>query len=182
MPAGTLYRSKREVATIRTLANGTLVLGWRQRWNRSLLRFIGRRVPARVDIEDLAQETYLRLLRANDLGQVRNPHAYLLRVASHIVAEWRDRQPPADMLEAVDEDSLPDEGGVPELALDAELWQAQFDEALDGMTPITRAVLVLRFRENRGCNDIAHELQLTERQVRRHLTRGYERLRSVMKG
>jgi DNA-directed RNA polymerase specialized sigma subunit len=41
-------------------------------------------------------------------------------------------------------------------------------------------VLLLRFRENRGCKDIARDLELTERQVRRHLTRGYERLRSTM--
>src|SRR5690242_4354926 len=98
------------------MSNGTLLLGWRKRWNRSLLRFIGRRVRASVDIEDLAQETYLRLLRAHDLGNVRNPQAYLLRVASHVVAEWRDRQLPQSMLEAVDEDSLADEA-VPEFAL-----------------------------------------------------------------
>ena len=46
------------------MPNGTLLLGWRKRWNRSLLQFIGRRVRTSVDVEDLAQETYLRLLRA----------------------------------------------------------------------------------------------------------------------
>jgi hypothetical protein len=45
------------------MSNRTLLIGWRTRWNRTLLRFIGRRVRAAVDIEDLAQETYLRLLR-----------------------------------------------------------------------------------------------------------------------
>jgi RNA polymerase sigma factor (sigma-70 family) len=161
------------------MPNGTLLLGWRKRWNRSLLRFIGRRVRASVDIEDLAQETYLRLLRAHDLRSVRNPQAYLLTVASHVVAEWHDRQLPADRCEAVDENSLTDEA-VPELALEAEIWQVLLDEALQEMSPLTRAVLLLRFRENRRCGDIARELQLTERQVRRHLTRGYERLRSTL--
>jgi hypothetical protein len=79
------------------MSNGTLLLGWRKRWNRNLLRFLGRRVRTSVDIEDLAQETYLRLLRARDLGSVRNPQAYLLTVASHVVSEWRDRQPPREM-------------------------------------------------------------------------------------
>jgi RNA polymerase sigma factor (sigma-70 family) len=161
------------------MSNGTLLVGWRKRWNRSLLRFIGRRVRASVDIEDLAQETYLRLLRAHDLGNVRNPQAYLLKVASHVVAEWHDRQPPQSMLEAVDEDSLPDEA-VPELALEEEIGQALLEKALLDMSPLTRAVLLLRFRENRRCSDIARELQLTDRQVRRHLTRGYERLRSTI--
>jgi RNA polymerase sigma-70 factor (ECF subfamily) len=161
------------------MSNGTLLLGWRKRWNRSLHRFIGRRVRASVDIEDLAQETYLRLLRARDLGSVRNPQAYLLRVASHVISEWRDRQPPQEMFEAVDENSLADDA-VPEFTLEAEGWQALLDEALQEITPMTRAVLLLRFRENRRCSDIARELELTDRQVRRHLTRGYERLRSTM--
>jgi RNA polymerase sigma-70 factor (ECF subfamily) len=161
------------------MSNGTLLLGWRKRWNRSLLRFLGRRVRASVDIEDLAQETYLRLLRAHDLGSVLNPQAYLLKVASHVVAEWHDRQLPPEKCEAVDEDLLADEA-VPEFALEAEIWQALLDQALKEMSPLTRAVLLLRFRENRRCSDIARELQLTDRQVRRHLTRGYERLRSTL--
>lgn len=163
------------------MANGTLILGWRKRWNRSLLRFIGRRVPARVDIEDLAQETYLRLLRARDLGTVRNPQAYLLRVASHIVSEWRDRQLPAGLFATVDEETLTDES-LPELTVEAEISRALLDRALQEMTPMTRAVVVLRFREERRCEDIGRELGLTDRQVRRHLTRGYEHLRNAMMG
>ena len=161
------------------MANGSLVLGWRKRWNRSLLRFIGRRVPARVDIEDLAQETYLRLLRARDLGAVRNPQAYLLRIASHIVSEWRDLQLPASLFAAVDEESLTDES-CPELTVEADISRELLDRTLQEMTPMTRAVMVLRFREERRCEDIARELGLTDRQVRRHLTRGYERLRSAL--
>ncbi len=161
------------------MSNGTLLLGWRNRWNRSLLRFIGRRVRAGVDIEDLAQETYLRLLRAPDLRNVRNPQAYLLRVASHVVSEWRARQPPQDMLEVIDEETLVVEA-PPELALEAEIWQASLNTALQEMSPVTRAVLLLKFRDNRRCSDIARDLGLTDRQVRRHLTRCYERLRRAM--
>src|SRR5713101_9519334 len=105
------------------MSNGTLLLGWRKRWNRNLLRFIGRRVRTNVDIEDLAQETYLRLLRARDLHDVRSPQSYLLRVASHVVSEWRDRQPPQEMFETVDENLLADDS-VPEFTMEAEVSQA----------------------------------------------------------
>ena len=162
------------------MANGTLLIGWRKRWNRSLLRFIGRRVRTRVDIEDLAQETYLRLLRARDLGDVRNPQAYLLRVASHVVSEWRDHQPPQEIFDDVDDNVLPDDH-APEFALDAEISRAQLEQALQDVSALTRAVVLLKFRENRRCKDIAHDLQLTERQVRRHLTRAFERLRDTLK-
>jgi RNA polymerase sigma-70 factor (ECF subfamily) len=136
-------------------------------------------VRATVDVEDVAQETYLRLLRARDLDDVRYPQAYLLRVASHVVSEWRDRQPPQEMFEAVDENSLTDDA-APEFALEAELSQSLVEQALAEVSPMTRAVVLLRFRENRKCRDIARELQLTDRQVRRHLTRAFERLRKTI--
>ena len=161
------------------MSNRTLLLGWRMRWNRTLLRFIGRRVRAAVDIEDLAQETYLRLLRARDLHDVRSPQSYLLRVASHVVAEWRDRQPPEEMFEPVDEEFLPDERS-PEFELEAEVSQTRLEQALAEIPPMTRAVLILKFRENRQCKQIAVQLELTDRQVRRHLTRGFEQLRSAL--
>jgi RNA polymerase sigma-70 factor (ECF subfamily) len=161
------------------MANGTLLVGWRKRWNRSLLQFIGRRVRTSVDVEDLAQETYLRLLRARDLGDVRNPQAYLLRVASHVVSEWRDHRPPQEAFEPVHEVELADEVG-PELILEADLSNELLQKALQDISPVTRAVLLLKFRENRRCKDIARDLQLSDRQVRRHLTRAYERLREAM--
>jgi RNA polymerase sigma factor (sigma-70 family) len=161
------------------MSNRTLLLGWRQRWNRNLLKFIGRRVRATVDIEDLAQETYLRLLRARDLQSVRHPQGYLLRVASHVVAEWRNRQPSEEMFETVDEESLTDDKD-PKFELEAEVSQTRLDQALKDISPITRAVLLLKFRENRRCKEIAAELDLTDRQVRRHLTRGFEQLRSAL--
>ena len=161
------------------MSNGTLLLGWRKRWNRTLLMFIGRRVRAAVDIEDLAQETYLRLLRARDLHDVRSPQSYLLRVASHVVAEWRHRQPPEEMFEPLDEDFKLDERG-PEFELEAELSQTRLDQALEEIAPLTRAVLILKFRDNHQCKQIAAELDLTNRQVRRHLTRGFEQLRGAL--
>jgi|KBSSwiStaDraftv2_1062776.scaffolds.fasta_scaffold833544_1 RNA polymerase sigma factor (sigma-70 family) len=162
------------------MANDSLLIGWRQRWNRSLLRFLGRRTRAGVDVEDLAQETYLRLLRARDLADVRNPQAYLLRVASHVASEWRNRQPPEEMFEAVDDGTLIDEA-LPEIALEADLSRERLDEALNDVSPTTRAVVLLKYREGRQCKEIARDLKLTERQVRRHLTRALERLREALK-
>jgi RNA polymerase sigma-70 factor (ECF subfamily) len=162
------------------MANDSLLIGWRQRWNRSLLRFLGRRTQAGVDVEDLAQETYLRLLRARDLADVRNPQAYLLRVASHVASEWRNRQPPEELFETVDEGALVDDA-VPEVALEAEISRRQLDQALQDVSPTTRAVVLLRYREGRQCKEIARDLKLTERQVRRHLTRAFERLRQALK-
>jgi RNA polymerase sigma factor (sigma-70 family) len=161
------------------MANGAVLDGWRRRWNRSLLHFLGRRVPSAVEVEDLAQEIYLRLLRAPDLLQVRNPQAYLLRVAGHVVAEWRRQYPPMDSLSAEDED-LQVEECLPELALEARVSEQRLNEQLARMSPTMRAVVLLRLRDEHPYKQIAQELGLTLRQVRRYLARGYERLREAL--
>jgi DNA-directed RNA polymerase specialized sigma24 family protein len=43
-----------------------------------------------------------------------------------------------------------------------------------------RAVLLLRLRDERSCKDIAQQLGITLRQVRRYLAGGYERLRAAL--
>ncbi|MGC8519802.1 MAG: RNA polymerase sigma factor [Steroidobacteraceae bacterium] len=161
------------------MTNGTVLVGWRQRWNRSLLLFLGRRVRSSVEVEDLAQEIYLRLLRAPDLLQVRNPQAYLMRVAGHVVAEWRREYLPTETLGADEGDAVVDEC-LPELTLDARLSEQRLNEQLARMSPMMRAVVLLRLRDEHSYKQIAQELELTLRQVRRYLARGYEQLRAVL--
>jgi RNA polymerase sigma-70 factor (ECF subfamily) len=158
------------------MANHSLIITWRQRWNRNLIRFLRRRVRVSVDVEDLAQETYVRLLRARDLRDVRNPQAYLLRVAGNVIAEWRERQPPHEPLPFVDEDQLIEECDL-ECNLDTRLTQLWLDKVVATLPPATRAVLILRFRDDLSAKEIIAQLGMTERQVRRHLIKGYEYLR-----
>jgi RNA polymerase sigma-19 factor, ECF subfamily len=163
------------------MSNKSFLTNWREQWNRSLMHFLRRRVHVAVDIEDLAQETYLRLLRAPDLSDVRNPHAYLLTVASHVASEWRERQlPPGSQVELTEE-MLVDEGSL-ELDLDTRLSEKRLERALASAPPTIRAVLLLRLRSERSCEDIGKALNLSDRQVRRYLARGYEHLRASMEG
>jgi DNA-directed RNA polymerase specialized sigma24 family protein len=53
-------------------------------------------------------------------------------------------------------------------------------QTLASVSPIMRAVLLLRLRDERSCGDIAAELGITDRQVKRYLARGYERLRTAL--
>jgi RNA polymerase sigma-19 factor, ECF subfamily len=161
------------------MANGAVLIGWRRRWNRNLMQFLGRRVRSAVEVEDLAQEIYLRLLRAPDLLEVRNPQAYLLRVAGNVVAEWRRQSPPLEPF-APEEDGAPIDGCLPELVLDAALSQERLNQQLARMSPMMRAVVLLRLRDEHSYKRIAQELDLTLRQVRRYLARGYECLRGAL--
>jgi RNA polymerase sigma-70 factor (ECF subfamily) len=159
------------------MGNGSLLLSWRRRWNRNLMRFLGSRAR-QLDIEDLAQETYLRLLRARDLEEVRNPEAYLISVASHVLAEWKQRHQPFET--AMLDESIAAERMDPEAEADARISQRRIDAALADVSPMMRAVLLLRLRDDRSCKDIATDLGLTERQVKRQLAHGYEVLRRAL--
>lgn len=161
------------------MADRRLVLEWRRRWNVNLFHFLRRRVRSTVDAQDLAQETYLRLLRARDLSEVRNPLAYLLQVASHVALDWCERRPPE--LEPIEglEDQILSEDLPPEFELDAALFQKRFDATLATLSPMMRAVLLLRLKE-RSHQQIASDLNISLRQVRRYLARGYERLRAAI--
>jgi RNA polymerase sigma-70 factor (ECF subfamily) len=161
------------------MSNKSLLAGWRQRWNRNLFQYLGRRVRTAVDIEDLAQETYLRLLRARDLGEVRNPQAYLLRVARHVMLEWRSDQAPRDLQVPLEDELLVDES-PPELMLEAQLAQQRLERALAEVSPVMRAVLLLRLRDDLPSAEIARTLDLSDRQVKRYIARGYERLRVAL--
>src|SRR5271168_4491731 len=57
-----------------------------------LQRFLARRVGHAQDADDLAQEVFARLLRVRDADLVRNPLAYLLGIATHVVREFRQRK------------------------------------------------------------------------------------------
>src|SRR5678816_1547179 len=53
----------------------------------ALRTFFYRRIRARYDAADLAQEVYVRMLRMSDTEGIRNPEAYLYTVASNLVKE-----------------------------------------------------------------------------------------------
>jgi RNA polymerase sigma factor (sigma-70 family) len=163
------------------MSNSSLLAGWRQRWNRSLFQFLRQRVRGSVDVEDLAQETYLRLLRAPDLSEVRNPQAYLLQVARHVMLEWRGQCVSRESFVELEEASLVDDC-PPELELEAHWAQQRLELALEEVSPAVRAVLLLRLRDDWPCQEIAQHLGLTDRQVKRNLARGYDHLRARLEG
>jgi RNA polymerase sigma-70 factor (ECF subfamily) len=158
------------------MSNRSLLLEWRQRWNRSLFQFLKRRVRSSADVQDLAQETYLRLLRARDLSEVRNPLAYLLQVANHVALDWCDRQPRGESIEPLEDHLLIDDQ-LPEIELDEALLQKRLETTLAELPPMMRAVLTLKLKDERSYQEIAKDLDITARQVRRYVARGYERLR-----
>lgn len=160
-----------------------LVINWRERWHPFVLQILARRLPVKADVADLAQEVYLRLLRVEKLDLVRNPQAYLCRVAINIADEWRLRSarlPPAP------DDDMPEDRLVGPDNLEEWLNRQQNRDVIRGALqalPLNhRTALVLHVTRDLTYPQIAEHMGVTRRQVKRYLAKAYERLRRDMIG
>jgi RNA polymerase sigma-70 factor, ECF subfamily len=151
---------------------------------RTLLRLTG----DREQVEDLAQEVFLRLYRGleNFRGQAK-VSTYLYRIVVNVAQDaWkRRRKERAAILTPFrdDDESTSDPmelfahpgADAEHQLIDRELWEA-IDTMLLDLPEAERAVLVLYHQEECSYEAIAEVLQLPIGTVRTHLHRGRKRL------
>lgn len=162
---------------------------------RTLTRLTG----AGAQVEDLAQEVFLRLYRA--LPEFRGDAAlstYLYRIVVNVAQdEWKRRRKERThvaLAPVVEDESdggwienfggngLQEHGRTPEeLMGDAEV-QAAVEAALCGLPEMERAVLVLYHQEECSYEGIAAALGMPINTVRTHLHRGRKRLSEGLRG
>ena len=151
---------------------------WFLKWRVPLRKFLTAKgaVPA-SDLDDVAQEVFLRLMRYGRTELIEHPQAYLYKMASNVAAEWALRgrylrSPEPSWLGAVTgAEEVEDQAGHMEL-------QDQIEQALLTLTPQQREVLKLQFYAGLSRTEIAGRLNLSERSVKRALIKSYEKLRA----
>lgn len=150
---------------------------WFRQWRAPLRKFLsGKGGVATADVDDVAQEVFLRLLRYERAELIEHPQAYLYKMASNVAAEWsirtRQRRPHEAkwLAELVIEDQ-PESQAVRHSA------QGEVARAINTLTPGQREVLKLFFADGLAQAQIADRLGSTPRSVRRHLAKSYEKLR-----
>jgi RNA polymerase sigma factor (sigma-70 family) len=163
--------------------NGRLSV-WFERWNEPMQRWVASRslIPA-ADLDDVAQEAFLRLLRYSDNVAVQYPQTYLFRIAANVASEWRERarnsRPHDDSwledlkIEAEDE---------PENTIARTRMHEDVRAALQRLPQRQRQVLLLHVDDNLTYVQIAEQLGLTRRIVKRDLALAYSYLRCELEG
>src|SRR5262249_1644496 len=76
-----------------------------ERYGRQLRQYLKRRSHRQQDVDDLAQEVYLRLLRVNSATRVAKPLAYVYGVAARVIADHRDEVDQSEALLVSAEDA-----------------------------------------------------------------------------
>ena len=131
----------------------------------------------RHQAEDLVQETlakvYVRWHRRLG-GRIENPAAYAQTVLVRTFLSARRRRSSGELPYA----DVPD-ATAPDRSVDTEL-QLDVAEALAGLAPSDRAVLVLRYLEDRSVIETAAVLRLSQGAVRNRSMRALDRLRPML--
>jgi RNA polymerase sigma-70 factor (ECF subfamily) len=132
-----------------------------------LLRFVRMRAGNEADAREIAQESYARLLRLARIELVRNPEAYLFRIAANLLSEYRlGRRQQAD-LALLAEPAVEQNPGF-EAAVSQER-AASLDAVLDKIPVNRRAALVLHLRDELTCAQIAQQMGVSVSMVKKHL-------------
>jgi RNA polymerase sigma factor (sigma-70 family) len=148
-----------------------------------LVRFIARRVRSTVDARDLAQETYVRLLRLERKDLIRDPRPYLYRIAANILYEFElgRKADTAGLMRWSAERRADSEAGTLDEDIETMALRKRLESALSGLSPKCRAVVILHRRDGMTYDEISGELGISASMVKKYLSQGLlhcrERLR-----
>lgn len=139
------------------------------------------RMTGQGDVEDLAQEVFLRLFRA--LRSFRGEAmltTFIYRIIVNVVNdEWRRRER-ARLEIPAEECSLRSREPEPGEFLDQQRVARAVEESMRNLSVAERAVLTLFFQEERTYEEIAAILDLPMGTVKTHLHRGRQKLKTAV--
>jgi RNA polymerase sigma factor (sigma-70 family) len=149
---------------------------------RKLRRYLAARLRNAADVPDLVQEVFLRLLRVERHESIRNPEAYIMTVAGHVLHQHTLRlattphtvdaiEAIADLQGAIETD--------PVAQLDARRRLEQLDLALSKMKPNVHATFVLHRRDGMTLEEIGKRLGVSRPMVKKYLTQALVQCRAL---
>jgi RNA polymerase sigma factor (sigma-70 family) len=134
-----------------------------------LLRYLRHRLRNSADAKDIAQEAFLRFLRLDDTDRLRNPEAYIFRIASNLLWERRLRER-AELARSRVEEELIAEHTPFELAI-ADQEATRLRAAVDSLPSVRRSVLVLHIRDGLSFSQIAVASGISTSLAKKHYYR-----------
>lgn len=141
----------------------------------ALAGFFRRRVAHAWDAQDLAQEVYLRLLRADggEGSHIANPEAYLFTVASNLAKEHavlqRRHALGVDIAQLLPELEAPQ--GSAEDEAERDFRRQRLAAMLDRLPPRCKAVMLMQYRDGMSYEEIAGQLGVSTHMVKKYVVK-----------
>jgi len=148
----------------------------------ALRAYLRGRFSCRTDIDDIMQETYVRLFRAREAGKASLTRAYLFVVARNVALDViRHRQVISiDALADIERLSVvEDSPGVPE-AISHEQELQLFADAIRALPPRCAQIVTLRRIEGLSYREIGRRLGVAESTINTQLAIGLMRCRNYL--
>ena len=149
----------------------------------ALRAFLHVRFPTLVDIDDLVQETYVRLLRMREVGKASLTRAYLFVTARNVALDLVRRNQVAAIISLAEIDRLAVVTDEPDAAetLDHDYELEILVEAINTLPDRCREIFVRRRFENLSHKEIARKLGIAENTVNAQLVIGMLRCRKYLR-
>lgn len=154
-----------------------------QLYERSLKNFLYRFSSRREDIDEMAQEAFLRAFNAEQGQEIKSPKAYLFRVARNVALRElnkKSRQLTDYLEESVDESVLGRVDSIEEDLMAQQKLQ-QCCNAIADLPDQCRRVFLMRKVHALSHKQIAEQLNISVRTVEKHLAKGVDRYTDYLK-
>lgn len=148
----------------------------------ALRHFLRKHVSRAADVDDVVQESFIKLLRAHSLGKIHSAKAYLFTVARNTALNIFRKQ---KIYSPVPVDELPEwrvldgEQDVTH-AVNHRFQQELLGEVVAGLPARCRRIFLLRVSDGLSYPEIARELGVSESTVRTQLARALARCAAAM--
>jgi RNA polymerase sigma-70 factor (ECF subfamily) len=154
----------------------------------ALRAYLRRRFPGTAEVDDLVQESYLRMLRARKMGPIASAKAYLFTTARNLAFALFRRPPIFSTIPVTDlpASRIIQEGADVSEQVSTTQEIALLLEAIDALPNRCREIFILRKLHGLSQKEIAAQLTLSEQTVQVQVARGakkcahFLRLRGVI--
>lgn len=139
--------------------------------------------PSVRDVEDVIQESYVRIWQARAGQPIRSAKAFLFEVARRLAIDFTRRQARSPIESIPDFPELgvmEDKPGIAE-AVSTNDEVALLARALDALPARCREVMILRQIEGRSQKEVAARLGLSDLTVQTHVVHGLRRMRAFFR-
>ena len=153
------------------------------RHRTALHRYLRRFTSGAEDVEDLMQETYVRVYALPDYHAVESPKALLFRIAHNLAVERARRQKnqATDSMADLEPLSVYSSEAPADEQIDARRRFESFCAAVDRLPPLCRRVFVLRKVYKLSHAEISEVLGVSHSTIEKHVAKGLVRCRDYLR-
>jgi RNA polymerase sigma factor (sigma-70 family) len=150
----------------------------------ALQKYLRKFTAGAQDVDDLVQETFVRICALPPTQTIDSPRALLFRIARNLAVD-RARQTIAHATDAVADfeplNVYSSEEAQPDQQVDLRLRFESFCAAVDSLPPLCRRVFVLRKVHQLSHAEIAQVLGVSHSTIEKHVAKGLVRCRDQLR-